>query len=94
MAGWLSEAERAHMLDAGSALSSTPEGAGGSLGVEGGRDSEKLEAARPLVRAKAAMLKLSPVLFSTTECKFHLFSDLCFVLLRGPWIFKDSFFGL
>jgi hypothetical protein len=38
------------------------DGAGGSLGVEGGRDSEKSEAARPLVRAKAAMPRLCPVL--------------------------------
>ena len=32
------------------------------VGCEGGRDSEESEAARPLVRAKAAMLRLSPVL--------------------------------
>ena len=39
-----------------------PHTAGGLLGVDGGRDPEKSEAARPLVRAKAAMLRLSPVL--------------------------------
>jgi hypothetical protein len=38
------------------------DGAGGSLDVEGGRDSEKSEATRPLVRVKAAMLRLNPVL--------------------------------
>jgi hypothetical protein len=54
--GWLPGAERAHVLNAASALAE--DGARDSLGVERSKDSEQSH----LVRAKAAMLRLSPVL--------------------------------